>query len=353
MLKEVEIFFRKLFLNLFLFFYGQKKQHHPELKSNSKILFIRLNRIGDALVTTPLFKIFKDNLNCRIDILADKKNHFIFQNNPSIDNVIVFDKGTNGFKSILRKLNSNKYDAVIDLHDDVSTTVTFLVGLLKAKNKIALEKNNSKVYTYTIPKLDSTKNHVIDRLLEIPRSLVLQINENVNVQYFPKKESYMEVEKYLAANKLKDKYLIGINISAGSDARFWGIKRFQKLIDALQKYDLNILLLTAEKDLSKAEEISEVKTQIYYSKSFDEFSAMISKLDFLFTPDTSVIHIASSFHIPLYGLYVKYNTDDIIWYPYSSDYKAFITTDANFENVTFEMIEQDFIKYFETIYYEK
>ncbi len=229
-----------------------------------------------------------------------------------------------------------------------------MVGLIKSKIKIALEKENQKVYTFLVPKIDPVKNHVIDRLLEIPKALNISYKtDEVNVKYFPKNNSIKNVEIFLEEKKLTKKYLLGLNISAGSDARFWGIEKFQKLINSLNKYNLAIIILTAEKDLDKAVAISGSKYTIYYSKSFDEFSAMISKLDLLFTPDTSIVHIASCFKIPLYGLYVKYKTDNKIWYPYASDYKAFVTTDANFENVTFEQIENDFIKYFESKYYDK
>ena len=354
MIKNIEIFFRRLFLNLFLLFYGQKKKSIPQLRNNSKILFIRLNRIGDALVTTPLFKIFKDSCNCKIDVLADIKNHFVFSNNPHIDNIIVFKKGLNGFKESLNLINNNSYDIVVDLHDDVSTTVTFLIGMIKADSKISLKKENNKVYNCIIPKLDPATNHVVDRLLNIPKYLNIEFKkENVNIAYYPPQESFENAAKYLSLNELARKYLVGINISAGNDARFWGVERFKELIKSVNQYDVNILILTAEKDLSKAQQIADNKYPIYYSERFDHFSAMISKLDFLFTPDTSIVHIASCFKIPMYGLYVKYKTDNLIWYPYASDYESFVTLDANFENVSFEKIETDFIKYFEKNYYEK
>ena len=53
------------------------------------------------------------------------------------------------------------------------------------------------------------------------------------------------------------------------------------------------------------------------------------KLDFLITPDTSVVHIASIKKIPIFGLYVKYNTDDMIWSAYNCDFEAVVTRRAN------------------------
>ena len=92
-MKRIELLIKKLLLNLLLLFKSGKMKDPSVFNSGSKILFIRLNRIGDALVVTPLLKLIKDNLRCEIHVLADKKNYFVFANNPSIDNIIVFNKG--------------------------------------------------------------------------------------------------------------------------------------------------------------------------------------------------------------------------------------------------------------------
>ena len=150
------------------------------------MLFIRLNRIGDALVVTPLFHIVKENLGCQIDILADKKNYFIFENNKFIDNVLTFAKGINGFLSKLKKINKLNCDAVIDLHDDISTTVSFLIVLSKSRYKIGMNKGNEKIYTHTIKKLNSTEHHVIDRIMEFSKLFNISFSSNdINIEYYP------------------------------------------------------------------------------------------------------------------------------------------------------------------------
>jgi ADP-heptose:LPS heptosyltransferase len=85
------------------------------------------------------------------------------------------------------------------------------------------------------------------------------------------------------------------------------------------------------------------------SPDFDEFCAAISKLDFLFTPDTSAVHIASAFNIPVFGLYVKYNTNDMIWSPYKSKFECIITTEPNLNTVSFEDTIAKFKPFFESV----
>jgi len=83
------------------------------------------------------------------------------------------------------------------------------------------------------------------------------------------------------------------------------------------------------------------------SKEFDTFAAGISKLNFLFTPDTSVVHIASIYKIPVFGLYVKYNTQDMIWSPYNTEFDCIVTEEPTLKNISFEEVINKFIPFLE------
>ncbi len=93
-MKQIEIILRKFLLRLLLLFSVRKTNTlgNYYFDSDSKILFIRLNRIGDALVTTPLLHQIKEKIGCSIFVLADKNNHFIFNNCPDVDGVIIYKK---------------------------------------------------------------------------------------------------------------------------------------------------------------------------------------------------------------------------------------------------------------------
>ncbi len=174
-MKKFEIFLKYLLLNFLLFLGGSKKSSKEiNFNGNSKILFIRLNRIGDALVTTPLLHLIKEKLKCKIYVLADKKNYIAFNNNPDVDQIIKFNKGLGGIFEILKFIKAEKIDTVVDLHDDVSTTVTYIIALCKAQNKFGLEKENKKIYTKTIKRLDATKVHVVDRIMELSKLFNVQ-----------------------------------------------------------------------------------------------------------------------------------------------------------------------------------
>ena len=345
-MKQIEIILRKFLIRILLLFSTRKtKSELPHFNSESKILFIRLNRIGDALVTTPLLHQIKKNIGCSVYVLADKKNHFVFNNCPDVDEVIVYEKN-GGIKRINEFIKKNNIETIVDLHDDVSTTVSFIVRFVNTKYKFGLKKFNEKLYTNTVERPDATKYHVIERTLEFTKLFGFEPNYyDVKISYKIKDTSSEFAEKRL--KNFKDKFLLGINITAGSDARFWGIDNFRQLIKLISGYNVNFVLFVTENKFTEARQITDKKFIYPVSKDFDIFAGGISKLDMLFTPDTSVVHIASMFKIPVFGIYVHYNTDEMVWTPYNTDSESVITREPNLKNVTFEEVKMKFIPFFE------
>ncbi len=350
-MKEIEILLRKLLLKIFLLFNPIKKNMGKiELTENSKALLIRLNRVGDALVTTPFIRKLKTFSNCNISILADKKNSFVFENNPNITEVIQFEKGFSATKKIIKKLNKKNFDVVIDLHDDTSTTVSFLISLLKIKHKLGFKKESSNLYTNKVVRPNPKTTHIIDRLDALFTETNIPQKNDFNIEYNYDKKAQSFAENLIKENFNNSKMLLGINITAGSKARFWGIENFKQLIKDLQKYDINILLIVLPEFVELAKNIAEDKIKILSTTSFQELAAVISKLNLLFTPDTSIIHLASAYKIPTFGLYVKYKTEDVIWYPYKAEYDVIITEETDFKNIAYQEVIEKFEPFLERFY---
>ncbi len=339
-MKKIEIFLKNLLLKVLFFFNPVKKQSQlPTFNSNSNLLFIRLNRIGDALVTTPLLSEIKRQIGCKIYVLADRKNHFIFKNNPDIDEVFIFQKGLKAFLSINKIIKNKAIDAVIDLHDDVSTTVSFLIALAKTKYKFGLKKSNAKLYTNVVEKIDSKTNHVILRNIKLLELFNLKANiKDLSVHYYPTDSEKLLAQEQIVKMSPNNKFLIGVNISAGSEARFWGVENYKKLFSSLAKFDARILLFCSAKDFHYAQNITTIENIYPVTDSFGIFASAILSLNFLITPDTSIVHIASIKKIPVFGLYVKYNTEDMVWSPYNTDFEYVETKEPTLKNISYEQV---------------
>ncbi|MEG8947370.1 glycosyltransferase family 9 protein [Rosettibacter firmus] len=321
-----------------MFIRKRKRADKIVLNDNSKILFIRLNRIGDALVSTSLLYNIKSKTNYKIFVVASKYNHFIFNSEELCDEVIVYDKNEINFLKLIKIINSIKPDAIIDLHNDVSTTGSFILAFSKAKFKIGFNKWNNKLYDYVIEQ--QSKTHIVDRLMSFSQILNVPYNKDeINIHYKVSENALSNICNYINNNKLNNVFKIGINISAGNDSRFWSIENYKRLLKDLSIYkNAGLIVLCSPNDVTKAKEIADDKYPIFYNNSFEIFTALISKLNLLITPDTSVVHVASAYKVPVFGLYVKYKTSEMIWYPYKSKFECVITEEPTLHNIKYESV---------------
>ncbi len=346
-MKNIEIFLKNILLKILLFISNFNRKRNGKNKRISRILFIRLNRIGDALVTTPLLHLIKSSLHCDIYLLADKKNYFAFDNNPDIDEVIIFEKGLGGIFKILKAIKHERIDTIVDLHDDVSTTVSFIIALSSAVNKFGLEKENKVIYTNTVNKLDDTKYHVIERILELGKLFDIKMNKDeAKVHYSPEVSSLNEANEFVKKSFHENKFLVGVNISAGSEARFWGIENYKLLIELLLNQDINLLILSDPNDLYLAKKLSGNRAKIYSTESFDKFAAMIFQLNLLITPDTMAVHLAAANNVNVFGLYV-HDTSSTIWSPFGSDFDFVETNTSDLKNISLKEVKTKLLPFLE------
>ena len=73
----------------------RKKSINFDIQKAINILFLRYDRIGDMVITTPVFRELKLLLpEIKISVLASKVNQPILSNNPYIDNIYVNHKNS-------------------------------------------------------------------------------------------------------------------------------------------------------------------------------------------------------------------------------------------------------------------
>ncbi len=317
----------------------KKRKLNVKISGISKILIIRLNNIGDALITTPLLGELKKIDGVTIDVLCSKRNKFVFERNELCNKVYIYDKSVKTFLRIIKEINSQNYDCIIDSHDDVSSTASLFIAFSDCRFKAALEKSNSALFTHTIQRPDATKYHPVERVIEISKLFGLNPDlGNANIIYKPSADNVSIAENFLMRNFREKKFTIAINLFAGSDARFWGKENFNKLVVFLKQYNTNVFFISTESKLAQANNISD--NIPVFSGSLDSVAAVISLSALLITPDTSLVHIASASETPVFGLFVHYNTDEVIWSPYKSRFDCVITKEPTLENISFEQVSQ-------------
>lgn len=351
-LKRIEILLRRFIIFVLDFFVSRRNLPSDNIDYNStKILFIRQDRIGDVLISTPIFTSFKSHYpSAIVDVLLSENNHFVLMNEPLIRKCWIYQKKITKVILLLKSIRKEKYDFAVDMMDNPSVTSTILCLFSGARWNVGIAKDNNYVYDIRVPMLSRRDTHIVYRIAQllIPFHIDPQ-TENLSIRYFTSPESDNFAENILSEKILSQHTLIGINISAGGEVRFWGIENYRALLSFLtdKHPKLSPIILYQPSDNEKAIKIVEGIKNVGLSpitQTFDQFAAIIKKLSFLISPDTSAIHLASAFNIPSVVLYVQSNKDLRIWEPYGTDYEVVVTDVDDLSTIKVDEVQTAFNK---------
>lgn len=347
-LKPAELLLRRFLLRILRFVVTRGRPLPGTLDfSTKKYLFVRQDRIGDVLVSTPLLHALKARYpSATVDFLLSTNNHFVLLNEPLVRRRWVYQKTFVSAVRILRGLRREQYDFVIDLMDNPSATSTIFCALAGGVWNVGLSKENAYTYDVVVPLLSRKETHIIDRLAMLLTVFGIDPAEaKLSVHYTILAESGEFAASCFAKNGFENRQVIGINISPGEGTRFWGIENYHALIRWLRSSftDSPVLILFQPGDRSVAEGITKPFPEVVLSpetRTFDQFAALVGRLWILVTPDTSAVHLAAAFSVPSVVLYVQSDKDLRVWEPYGSLSESVVTDVDDLRTIPVELVVQ-------------
>ena len=253
-----------------------------------KFLIIRLSSIGDIVLTTPVTRCLKQQVDeCEIHFLVKEKYVSILANNPYIDQIHVYSDNN----EIIKKLKNEFFDHIIDLQNNLRTK--------QIKNKLkvpdfTVNKLNWKKFLLTNFKINKLpKQHIVDRYLETVHVFDVK-NDEQGLDYFPSQKAETELDQF---NK---------NIGSPYACLAIGGQHFTKKMPAdmlalLCSYiHFPIVLLGGEEDSNAGEVILQKnKTKQVYNLcgkiSLDASALLIRDSKLVITHDTGLMHIAAAY----------------------------------------------------------
>jgi ribosomal protein S18 acetylase RimI-like enzyme len=144
-----------------------------------KILIVRYSSIGDVVLTTPIIRALKTQLNAEIHYLTKTPYLCILQHNPYIDKIHIIDKSN---KEILETLKSLSFDYLIDLHHNLRTFD--LKNKLQPIKSLSFPKLNIEKWLMVNFKINRLpKIHIVDRYFKAVEKLGV-VNDKKGLDYF-------------------------------------------------------------------------------------------------------------------------------------------------------------------------
>ena len=308
-----------------------KKKNFPfDIKKSDKVLILKYDRIGDMVVTTPIFRELKNVYpNVSISVLASAENKDVIRYNPYIDNIYTNYKNSilNDLPTLL-KLRKKQFDVCIELEHSVIPHAIFRLKIINPKKIISIHKDGrygvkgSELQLYDYFTKKDKKNHFgkiwLDTLIFFgitPSSYRYDIFLS-NIERDRAKSFVFSLGK-----KIK----IGINIEGSFPEKCIQKNELKQICSGLfNNYsNIKIVILSSPDRVSKTNKIiSELDLDFvipsYTTKTIIDVAALIEQLDLIISPDTSIVHVASAFDKPIVSIHENNKHSFRLWSPSST-----------------------------------
>lgn len=253
-----------------------------------KILIIRFSSIGDIVLTSPVIRCLKQQLpDSEIHYLTKTHYSQIIEGNPFVSKIYAIESSV---KEVIGSLQSEKYDVIIDLHNNIrSHQVT---SALKVK-AFRYNKQSFKRFLLTRFNLNLLHNHVVDRYFTAVAPLNV-INDGKGLDYFIPEKDEVPVQQ------LPFTHLAGYCVIVVGAKHFTKQIPMVKLEELCSKIKIPILLLGGPDDVYLGLQL-ENKDHFKISSAcgrynINQSAAVIKRAKYIITPDTGMMHIAAAFN---------------------------------------------------------
>jgi ADP-heptose:LPS heptosyltransferase len=294
---------------LILFIFAAKTITFMQGKKKVKLLVIRFSSIGDIVLCTPVLRCLKQIPNKEIEthFLTKKSFSSIINCNPHVDKVITLDKK---LKEIIPLLKKEKYDFIIDLHNNLRS---HLVKFQLLRPSRSFHKLNFKKWVLTQFKIDTMPTvHIVDRYMATAEQLGIA-DDGKGLDYFiPKQEE-------ITPEMLPEGFSSGFVGFVIGGTYFTKRLPMEKIIDICRKITLPIILLGGPEDKETGRIISETPGLTAYngcgSFSLNGSASLVKQSKAIISHDTGLMHIAAAFNKPIASVWGN-TVPELGMYPY-------------------------------------
>lgn len=281
-----------------------KKKSLLSLRSIQSILFIRIDRVGDMVLSTPAFKAIKAALpQVRLTVMASPANAAILKNNPDVDDVIVYDRfaGLHAKVSLIKKLRSQQFSLAIDPHNDYELKTACLAALSGAANRIGYADFGREIFFNCPPPKIKGNKHFVDGALDLLKHIGIPFENRNPAIYFGADEQTW-ASQWLQENGFQGWKIAAIHPGAYYETQRWPPEYYAELIDLIRHHTpLEVVLLGGPSDVVVAEDINvRIKNPVCVSIQEDirKFFAILSHCRLLVCNNSGPLHCATALKIP-------------------------------------------------------
>ena len=305
-----------------------------------KILVVRFSSIGDIVLTTPVVRGLKTQLeNVEIHFVSKPAYQSILETNPYIDKTHYL---SHGLYRLVRDLRKERFDLVVDLHRNLRTS---LIKICLGKQSKSFKKLNWQKWLLVKTKVDKLpKRHIVDRYMDTVSALGVKLDA-LGLDFFIHEKD--EVENDWLPETHQNGY-VAVAIGAQHATKRLPTRRLIELCDRINK---PIVLLGGKEDFDAGEEVAGFfkvankdspeeytlreelgkKAEVYNACgkfNLGQSASLLQNASVVFSHDTGLMHIAAAFGKKIYSIWGS-TVPSFGMYPFRTSFVIFENNKLN------------------------
>ena len=286
------------------------------------VAILAQEKLGDCVLLTPLVRNLRRAFpDLDIHIIAfSRASASFFRNDPEVTAVHLAKKQPRRY---FREVLAREFDLLFNTKDHPSTHFLLQSALIRARFKAA-HRNPFHEGLYDRLLDLEFHSHMAGKNCALLPLLGVAADTEACRPSLPAMPLSQELTAFLG--KIEADAPIGINISAGEPNRMWMEAKWQALLERFPGE--RFVVLSGPEDMDAKRRLEQSCPNVIASPStrnLYEASRIVAKLRLLVTPDTSMVHVASSTGTPVAGLYREAPQDISRFGPYAIPFEIVIS----------------------------
>ena len=285
----------------------------PEPLRPARILVIRLDRLGDVVLSTPVLTALRAQFpHAFIAMMVRPACRDVVQGHPALNDVILYEK-EGAHRSALatlrfaRALRRYEFDTALVLHP--SNRSHWIPWLARIPVRVGYDRKNGWLLTHRLPhrKQEGAK-HEAAYTLELLRVFGVTPSEPkpviaVQAAAVSRVEALLREASVTSADRL-----VAVHPSASCVSKRWMPERFAEVADRLtDRQGIRIVIIAGEADARYAGQMAGAmrrpRLNVAGALSVAETAALLQRAHLLISNDSGPVHVAAAVGTPVVDIF--------------------------------------------------
>jgi len=281
------------------------------------ILLIRLDHLGDVLLTTPAFRSLKHRFpHARITMVVKEWALEAVKKNPYIDRIIIFNsfwtiskkeatkiEGIHGICQLIRQLRKERFDLAIDFRGDFRNIL--IAYLLGANRRVSYAiRGGGFLLTHSVPYEPGI--HEIDKNLKLLTSVGINSEDGQPELYFNDTDMGWVEQIFEQQGINLNHKNIALHHGAASQYKRWDVERFMVLAERLTENNCTNVLIFGGPYEGKAHQLGERRQKGIFlmpNMTICQMAAAFKRCKLLVCNDSGPMHVGIAVGTPTVAIF--------------------------------------------------